>query len=305
VAEKIDAYALTTEAILKALESGVPPWHKPWKVTGLYGQDGPTNLYSKHPYTGISNIMLLALAGFSSKYWLTYRQAAMLGGFVKRGSKGFPVVFWSMFESKTEQDRFGQPKRIPFVKYSTVFNTDQVEGLPDDVFPKPISAPVFSPVEAAEEVLAKFTDKPNIYYYGNQACYIKSKDAVILPDKGAFYTPEDYYATLFHELAHATRHESRLDRTFDGKRDYARNSDNYAYEELVAELTAAYLCGYCGILARKTIDSTAAYLQYWKGRFQGDKKLFLGLAGKATKAANYILGIKREVPREEREEQVA
>jgi len=279
-----DAYQIITDRLITILETGTAPWRKPWN----YGNErGPLNLVSRKHYQGI-NCFLLACTAFSSPYWLTYRQAQERGGNVRRGEKGTLVIFWKMLEKDDPQAEDGK-RRLPLLRHYTVFNIEQCEGLTAPPLEES-TWKVHDPIVAAETVIINMPNPPIIEKSGTRACYSPSRDLVRVPDLFRFDRPEDYYGTFFHELAHATGHKSRLNREgitgqhFFGDAVYSR-------EELVAEMTAAFLCGHCGV-ENITLDNSAAYLQSWIKALRGDKKLAIIAAAQAQKAADYILNRK-------------
>ncbi len=289
--ENKDIYQLITDRIIEKLEQGVIPWKKPWTAGGA-----PQNLISKKEYRGI-NIFLLDCAGYSFPYFLTYKQAQDRGGNVRKGEKGFPVVFWKMVQKKKSPDDPGpRPGEVstkedtfPVLRYYTVFNVEQCDGIeyPADWERRPLN-----PIPEAERIIQGMPNRPEIKHEQQRACYSPWFDYVNMPDKDSFVSDEAYYQVLFHELTHSTGHESRLKRegitdpTFFGSHAYSR-------EELIAEMSATMLCGTCGI-ENSTIDNSAAYIQSWLGRLRNDKKLLVHAAGQAQKAADFILNRKWE-----------
>jgi len=218
-------YQIVTDQILKLLEQGNIPWHRPWsQVIG----DGPINVRGT-PYRG-ANYFLLSSLGYERPIFLTYRQATELGGNVKRGEKGWPVIYWKMLEAKvedTDQPPYEKPKPIPFLRYFTVFNVSQCEGLslPSRFAEKPQPAPSFDPIEEAEKIWDGYPNPPRLHLHGNRASYSPSLDQITMPPKSAFDGGEEYFSTLFHEMAHSTGHKTRLSREFGFRRghpDYAR-----------------------------------------------------------------------------------
>ena len=280
----MDVYQIITDRLLAILEAGTVPWRKPWN----YGNErGPLNLVSKKHYQGI-NCFLLACTQYGSPYWLSFRQAQQLGGNVKKGEKGNIVIFWKIFEKEDSQAEDGK-KRLPILRYYTVFNVEQCENI---TAPAPDGATwhEHDPIEIAEAVQLAMPNRPTVDIGGTRACYSPALDYVRVPELFRYEKPEEYYSTLFHELAHSTGHQSRLNREgitgqhFFGDAVYSR-------EELVAEMAAAFLCGHVGI-ENVTIQNSAAYLQSWIKTLRGDKKLAIIAAAQAQKAADYILNRK-------------
>jgi antirestriction protein ArdC len=293
---KRDIYQTITDRVIDQLEKGVVPWVFPVN-TGF-----PKNRVSKKSYRGI-NIFLLFGAPYDSRYWLSYKQAQDLGGHVRKGEKGSPVVFWH-WRSEEELAKFAQktPNPSPCQPfYYTVFNVKQCEGIEapaDDI-------EIFehSPIEECERVIAAMPNRPQIEpSYSEKIYYAPVKDMVHIHGINRFASPERYYASLFHELAHATGHENRLNRQASTKhREFG--STDYSFEELVAEMTAAFLCAHCGI-ENHAFDQSVSYLNGWLKAFRKDTKILLDAASAAQKAADYILNRSFE-NEEQKEEQIA
>ncbi len=281
-------YEIITDRIIEILDKGIIPWNKPWK--DKY-PSFPTNLISKKPYRGINPWLLMATAyekGYSSPYWLSFKQAKEKGGRVRTGEKGTMVIFWTFVtkENKDKEDENIKIEKIPILRYYTVFNVEQCEGIEI-----PVENPVIIPnkIEACEQILALYENCPPIRNGSNRAFYSPALDTITMPDKDQFIDMEHYYSTLFHEIAHSTGHESRLHRSnFDHF-----GSENYGKEELIAEMTAAFLCATAGI-DNKTIETNAAYIASWKEAIKADTRMVIISAAQAQKAADYILGITHE-----------
>ena len=289
------SYQEITDKIVGLLESGVVPWHKPWSVPG--GE--PQNLISRRPYRGI-NPFLLNLAPYASPYWLTFRQARTLGGTVRRGEKSSPIWFWKFWTPRAKKDPDRQPgeissrdlKAIPVLRRYRVFNVEQCDGLGDHVPELPGDQRTeWQRIEAAETLVAEMPQKPRIEHGRRGAFYRPAVDLVGMPDRDRFEGAEAYYSTLFHELVHATGHESRLGRK--GATAASRfGSPTYSREELVAEMGAAFLSGRAGI-EHATIEASAGYLAHWIDKLEGEPQLAVQAAGAAQKAADFILGARR------------
>jgi len=275
---KIDTYTIVTDRIIEALKDGTCPWRKSWSSVG------PQNFKSKAEYKGI-NLFLLGLNGFESPFYLTFKQAKDLGGMVKKGSKGSKVIFWKMLAG---EDKNGKEKIFPLLKHYTVFNAEQIDGIDFPTVKDLTSKNEFSPIEKAEKALAGYSDMPEIRHATNyQACYTPSIDKVKMPTKDLFFSSEDYYAVLFHELAHSTGHKSRLAR-FTSAGSFG--SDPYAKEELIAELTSAFICAVCGI-DNSLKENQESYIASWLKVLKGDSKFIIQAASGARKAADRIQGI--------------
>jgi antirestriction protein ArdC len=275
----MNVYEIVTEQIIKKLESGVIPWKRPW-IGG-----SAKNLISGKNYQGI-NTMLLACSGFSNPYWLTFKQAKAKGGHVKKGEQSTIICFWKTYNKSAPTDSNPDNEDRRFVlRYYRVFNVEQCEGIetPD------IEKREFTPIEQCENVIDSMPNKPSIVNESNQACYFPSHDKVNMPAPESFESEPFYYSVLFHELSHSTGHKSRLDRHSQEKTDHLFGSKDYSKEELVAEMGAAFLCGHCEIDNEETVDNSAAYIQSWVKKFKEQPKMVVSAAGKAQKAANYIL----------------
>lgn len=279
-------YTKVTNKLIEMLENGTVPWRKPWQTTW------PKNLVSGRKYSGI-NAAILAMSTFTSPYWVTFNQAKKMGGYVNRGEKGTWVIFYSVYEKTVVDQKTGEEtiKKFIVVKDYVVFNTDQCSGLKNKRLEaeKVERLTQSEKIEAAENIINGWTDKPPISHGGNRAFYRPSTDEIRVPYQHRFSSTEEYYSTLFHECSHATGHESRLDREGITK-TAAFGDDVYSREELVAELGAAFLCGECSIERNQTLENSAAYLRSWINVLKGDSKLAVIAASEAQKAADYILG---------------
>ena len=222
----------------------------------------------------------------SQPLWFTYNQAKKLGVDLdasKLKGKSIPICFFKF--NKFEDKKTGKEKTVPMLRYYSVFNASDLVGLPEKFLQK-IKEFVHNPDANAEQILATMDEKPAIEHNKSKAYYTPSTDVVSMPSKTAFEDSNEYYSTLFHELIHWTG--KRLKRDM-GKRF---GDDQYANEELVAELGAAMLCGLCGI--DNTLKNSAAYIKNWSEKLKADPKLIVQAAGKAQKAVDLILGIKFE-----------
>jgi antirestriction protein ArdC len=196
------------------------------------------------------------------------------------------VVFWKQYE--TTDKASGEPVKIPVLRYYNVFNAEQVEGIeiPDAAKFEPIE---FKPIEAAEQIASNYAGGPGVQHDGGQrACYRPTTDAVHMPERTRFASVEEYYSTLFHELSHSTGHSSRLDRKLNTN-PMPFGSPDYGKEELVAEMSAAFLCSHAGIQPTVIVNQ-AAYLAGWLKQLKSDKKLVISAASQAQRAADWIRG---------------
>jgi antirestriction protein ArdC len=284
-----DVYSRVTDKIIADLETGVAPWHKPWSAGNASGRIAiPTRITGEH-YRGINVLMLWGAAqdaGYERSQWLTFKQAIALKGCVRKGEKGTLVVYASTF-SKTETDANGDDteRAIPFLKGYTVFNVAQCDGLPARYYGEDEAVTPLAPV--AERCAAAETFVGNtgaiVRHGGGRAFYSTGTDAITMPPYETFEDPESYAATKLHELGHWTGHEKRLARTFGkhfGDKDYSK-------EELVAELTAAFLCADLNVSGTQRKDHSE-YIRYWLDILKEDKRAIFKAASAAQKAADYL-----------------
>ncbi len=287
---RTDIYTRVTNQIVSELERGVRPWLKPWNAEHAAGRISRPLRHNGQAYQGINILMLWTsaeLAGFSSPFWLTFQQAKQLGGFVRKGEHGSPVVYANTFK-KTETTEEGAEieAEIPFLKEYTVFNACQVEGLPPHFYQLAEPAQETMPrIERAEAFFA--ATKADIRTGGTQAFYALGPDYIRMPPFECFRDAESHAATLAHELTHWTRHPSRLDRDLGRKRF---GDAGYAVEELVAELGAAFLCADLHITPDVREDH-ASYLAHWLEVLKNDKRAIFSAASHASRAVEYLHGL--------------
>ena len=276
-------YARVTQQIVDELERGVAPWVKPWSGAG--GSPLlPYNATSHHRYQGV-NVLLLWQAsqekGYQSPAWITFRQAKGLGGYVKRGERATDIVYASTFVPKAEREKGDEeePKRVPILKWLAVFNVEQTEGLPEDVCPKPQPGVLAEALEAVDAFLKAIGAE--VRHGGDRAYYSPALDVIQLPNPGDFESSAHYYATSLHEHSHWTGHESRLHRELGGR----FGDEAYAAEELVAELSAAFLCAALAIPGQLR---HVEYLGAWLKLMKQDSHAIFSMAARATEAARYL-----------------
>jgi len=288
----MNVYEIITERILKELESGTIPWHKPWKSE--LGEE-PANLVSKKAYRGL-NRFLLAHSPYERPYFCTYNQAQELGGQVRKGEKGTPIIFWKTGTYTKAQDDGSESEEKSFLlRYYTVFNVAQCEGLDKHLQPIPEEKKnAIGSHEQAEFIASHYPSPPNIHYKsGDRAYYRPAHDLVVIPERYQFSSQAEFYSTLFHELTHSTGHASRLNRaTLTDMVHFG--STNYSKEELVAEMGAAFLCGEAGIANEAALKNSASYIDGWRRKLKQDSKIVVHAAAQAQKAADWILGRKPE-----------
>jgi len=287
-----DVYTRVTESIIEALAQGVRPWHRPWSGDHTDGRIMRPLRHNGTPYRGI-NILLLWGAtmakGFTSARWMTYRQALALGGQVRKGEHGSLVVYADRI-TKAERGQHGEDieREIHFMKGYTVFNVEQIDGLPAHH-----TAPPARPHECLrliEHAEAFFAATGAVFHHaGSQAYYAPVADVITLPVPEAFRDAAAYAATKAHEVIHWTAPRARLDRVL-GKRF---GDDAYAAEELIAELGAAFLCADLGITPEVREDH-AAYLDHWLKVLRADRRAIFTAASHAQRAAEYLHALQPE-----------
>ena len=285
--ERQDVYTRVTDAIIADLEHGVRPWLRPWDAGHADGRITRPLRSGGQPYQGINVLMLWASAmtqGFAAPIWMTFRQAKELGAFVKKGAKGSLVVYADRItRTETGEDGEETERDIYYMKGYTVFNVEQIEGLPDRYYA--VAAPTLDPVQRIEHADRFFAhSRADIRHGGNRAYYAEGLDYVQMPPFAAFRDAESYYATLAHELTHHTKHASRLNRSF-GSRGFG--SEGYAREELVAEIGAAFLCCDLGLTPSPREDH-ASYLDHWLKVLRDDKRAIFQAAAHAQRACDYL-----------------
>lgn len=285
-------YDEVTRRICAELEQGRLPWVQPWGENGT-GPGActaclPRNAASSRPYSGINVLLLWGAAqeqGFASQGWLTFRQALAAGGNVRKGEKGTGVVYADRFTPEAEKSRAAKTgedaKSIAFLKRFTVFNVAQCEGLPEPFAADPEPLPEREVVPVGEALIA--ASGVDVRIGGAEAYYAPGADFVAVPPQQAYFQQIDWYRTAFHELCHATGHPSRLARQIlnpFGSKDYAR-------EELVAEMGAAFLCAALGIVPSVR---HADYIGAWLDVLREDNRAIFRAASAASKAADWLLG---------------
>ena len=287
-APRQDVYSRITGKIIAGLEQGVRPWMKPWNAEHTAGRITKPLRHNGQPYNGINILMLWSAAvteGYSAPIWMTFRQAKELGANVRKDEKGELVVYANTITRTEHDEETGEDteQAIPFMKGYTVFNVEQIEGLPSHYYQ--LAEPVLDParrIAHAEDFFA--ATRADIRHGGNQAYYARGSDRIQLPPFESFRDAESYYATLAHEITHWTRHRSRLDRDFGRKRF---GDEGYAREELVAELGSALLAADLE-LALEPREDHAAYIDSWLTVLQNDKRAIFQAAAHAQRATDYL-----------------
>lgn len=301
-----DIYQDVTDKIVTALGQGVAPWIKPWTSTGSSNhgphQPFPINAITRRAYSGINLPLLWAearLQGFTQDRWLTFNQAKKAGGHIRKGEHSTLAVLYKPMEREEQSesgqpvlDENGQPKLVHFgiLRTHFLFNIEQTEGL--DVLNATLietePSDPFQADSAAEHLLlrsgAKIVHRP-----ADQAYYHSLRDFIQLPTKAQFHDECGYYATALHELSHWTGHASRLQR--EGVISPNRfGTPGYAFEELVAEMGAAFLCAHCGIQGELRHEG---YLESWLSLLKADKRAIFRASGQARTASEFVLNLER------------
>ncbi|MEP3073832.1 zincin-like metallopeptidase domain-containing protein [Maricaulis sp.] len=287
--DRTSLYTSITNTIIAQLEAGQLPWVQPWEAATTAPLGLPQNAATGRCYSGI-NILLLWSAvierGFSGQSWLTFRQARALGGHVRQGMHGTTIVYADRFIPEDEKRRAAETgedaQTIPFLKRFTVFNTDQCDNLPGD-----IAAPSSRrPEELVAPTVEALIDATGIPFHigGDRAFYAPADDYVQVPPPHVYFEPINWHRTALHELSHATGHASRLGRDLSG----AFGSKKYAFEELVAEISAAFCCAALGVVP--TVRH-ADYIGAWLEVLRDDNRAIIRAASQASKAADWLLAV--------------
>jgi len=289
-AARADVHTRITEIMLSQLEKGVRPWVQPWSAARVAGCVSRPLRFNGEPYSGINVLLLWSQAmnrGFAAATWMTFRQALELGGNVRKGETGSMVVYANRIK-KTETDANGDDieHEIPFLKAYTVFNLEQIDGLPAGFGGTP-EPPTLELVERLEHADAFFrATGATIRHGGASAFYAPGPDVIQMPPIEAFCDVESYYATLAHEEIHWTAPSHRLNRDLSR---YSKNHSERAREELIAELGAAFLAADIGIVpVLEPRPDHASYLASWLEVLRGDRRFIVKAAAQAQRAVAYL-----------------
>jgi len=316
-----DIYKMVTDKIIGMLKSASPTdYHRAWKDDAFFI---PLNYDSKKPYRGVNRLLLQERIGFAgafrNPYFLTFKQIKKHKGTLKKGAKGYEVIYYSIryvvpadknsgrkaFSStnaqkvldflhkyKLSEDIVG---RIPMIRYYNVYNGADIENIDFKLDELQIGRAVPDSAtenRAAQLIVENYPNPPAIKNEGNQAYYNPASDYIKLPKQEQFDTVNDYYRTLFHELTHSTGHNKRLNRGIH----LMLEKDDYAKEELVAEFGAVFLSAWAGIMWYNN-KNHAAYLKGWNSAIkeaQSDNKFLMRAASLAQQATDYILALDKD-----------
>ncbi len=284
--ERGNLYQEITDRIVCELEQGRFPWVQPWGAANA-NLGLPKNAATARRYSGINILILWGAViekSFRGQNWLTFRQALTLGGCVRKGEKGTTVFYADRFIPKSELERAQKtgddPSAVAFLKRFTVFNVEQCDGLPETAFAGIAPLPERQVIPLAEDLI-KATGA-DFRIGGARAFYQTAEDFIQVPPQPAFHHQIDYYRTCFHELGHWTGNPKRLARDHSGR----FGSHPYAREELVAEMSSAFVCAALGITP--TVRH-ADYLASWLEVLKEDNHAVFRAASQASKAADFIL----------------
>ncbi len=286
--DRTSLYDGITSNVIAELEAGHVPWVQPWGTAATKAPLAmPTNAATGRAYSGINVLILWGAVierAFPFQNWLTFRQTLSLGGHVRKGERGTTVVYADRFipdgEKKRAQETGEDAQAIPFLKRFTVFNLAQCEGLPENIAPAP-PVPEAAQIEPKVEALIKATGI-DFRIGGNRAFYSPPADYVQVPPPQAYFEPINWHRTALHELGHASGHASRLNRDLSG----SFGSKKYAFEELIAEMNAAFCCASLGIVP--TVRHTD-YIGSWLEVLREDNRAIVRAASQASKAADFLL----------------
>jgi antirestriction protein ArdC len=220
-------------------------------------------------------------------FFMTYKQIEKAGGHLKKGAKSEIVFYWlwTYYDAngKITKNENEAVKKIPNLRYYRVFNAPDIEGIEFD-YPEPVQLKPNEKYTNCEHLIYS-TNATIEHINANQPYYNFVKDFINMPVIVSFDNSDFYYATLFHELGHWTGAKSRLNRELPNR--YA--DEKYSKEELIAEMTSAFLCAEMGIDNNDLANNSAAYLQGWINALKGDSKLIITAASAAQKAFNFII----------------
>lgn len=309
--ESVNVYQIVTDRIVEQMEQGIIPWQKPWTYAGSKMGDlrqVAINYVTRRPYSMLNQWLL----GFRPGEYLSFKQLTQLGGKVRKGAKAGLVVFWGsmVVKERTKRDEQGNPvlddegnevkesvtdmRPIPVLKYYNVYHLDDIEGIESKYAPveeKP-TVELPDPIEAAEDIIWNYVLREEKLTFQNdkpsgEAYYQPGADRVVVPMLSQYKVKEEYYSTTFHELTHSTMPAYRCNRKEEGS-IAAFGNENYAREELVAEIGSAMLCNIAGLDCEKAFKNSVAYVQGWLKALKNNPKWIVWASTRAEKAAKYI-----------------
>lgn len=290
--------------IIKNLEKGTVPWQKEW-TTG----STPYNPVTNNRYKG-GNSLRLTFVSLQNKYtdprWVTFKQAQDKEWTIKKGSKGVPIEIFKLYDKHTKKDFKAETikdltdnqkeeylkKNVKLVcKNYYVFNASQIEGIP------PLKKEQEKAVEYDKLKLIEKNCGVPITHFGDQAFYSPGSDTITMPPKENFKNENSYYATLLHEISHSTGHKTRLNRNIQN----SFGSEDYAREELVAELSSVFIGQEKGL--QYNYENNKAYINSWIKILKNDPNELFKAATQAEKATEYVLGYEKGITKDKTIEQ--
>lgn len=288
--KKFDVYKMISDKILADIQNnGKLTWVKEWKTKR---GNLPMNAITKRHYEGI-NLFLLSLSGYSSPYFLTFKQIEELGGTIKKGEKASQVIFWKINKySKENEQGETEIKNVPLLRYYNVFNIEQCENvtIKEEMKENKFEYNDNEIIQNAEKLINDYVTREKInakMIEQDRAFYRPLTDEITMPLLSQFSSSNAFYSTFFHEIGHSTGHEKRLNRKeVNGTINFG--SCDYGTEELVAELTSAFLCAETGINNDTTERNNSAYIKNWYNAIKADPKMFIMASARANKAVKYV-----------------
>lgn len=298
---KFDLYQNVTDRIIQALEAGTAPWLRPWKCAGSH-LALPKNAVTHRLYSGINVLLLWLVAeerGYQQCKWLTMKSVNEQGGQVRKGERSTLVVSYKPVE-REKRNKAGEPilgedgspilEKFAYLNAHYLFNIEQCENLPPNLYDN-IAPQVSEPKHLYREFadIRHIIDGINLTVEckpSNRAYYRPKTDVVVMPEMKQFDSEAAYYNTLLHEMTHATGHKSRLNREGISSEKAKFGNQIYAFEELIAEMGAAFLCAHLGF---DTVPENASYLASWVEILKSDKRAIFRATGKAREACQYML----------------
>tara|TARA_S200002703_G_C3756508_1_gene232753 strand:+ start:117 stop:968 length:852 start_codon:yes stop_codon:yes gene_type:complete len=262
-----------TNMFIKAIEDGINggSWTRPWD---LLGGSFPSNAVTGKEYRGLNALLLMMMGG---GYFAGKKQWAKVGGEV-RADERYTLISAPIL--KNQKDANGKERKVLVgFRLVQVYAADQQDGWVNPSIEKVEGREVVK-LDAVERFIANCD--ADITYGGDRAYYMPSTDSIRLPLDEQFKTMEDRYSVLLHELGHWTGHKSRLNRLDD------KSARGYAFEELVAELSSAFLSAALGV-HQGYRDDHAKYLQHWLTAMKGDSKYIIDAAAKAQQAVDFLM----------------
>lgn len=284
-------------AVIESLEKGKIPWEKTWNSE--FGANLLYNPVTGTKYKGVNNMMLLCssyLNRYEDNRWLTFNQAKEKGWSVRKGEKGTPIEIFKFYDKSTKKDldmkmfnsldlkerqEYFQKNVYVVAKNYTVFNAQQIEGIPS-IEKKEKKDIEYNKIDKIIENCGV-----PIIHRGNQAFYSSNIDTIYLPEKGSFKSENDYYATALHEIAHSTGHSSRMNRDLSG----TFGSKSYAIEELRAEFSSVFIGQEKGL--NYNFENNVAYIQSWASAIKNDHEVLFGAIKDASKITEVVLGYEK------------